>query len=68
MVAPGGAFCFDPFAYSRSGTNANTTLKGWSDSEGGIAYVKLLWQTKENGDVGDPVMGGWSIQLTITRI
>ena len=57
MVAPGGAFCFDPFAYSRSGTNANTTLKGWSDSEGGIAYVKLLWQTKENGDVGDPVMG-----------
>ncbi|WP_288738450.1 DUF4906 domain-containing protein [uncultured Parabacteroides sp.] len=59
MVAPGGAFCFDPFAYSRNGTNANTnsTLKGWSDSEGGIASVKLVWQTKEYGDIGEPVMG-----------
>ncbi|WP_293674699.1 DUF4906 domain-containing protein, partial [uncultured Parabacteroides sp.] len=58
MVAPGGAFCFDPFAYQQNGqTITNGTLKGWSDSEGGIAYVKLLWQTKEDGDVGDPVMG-----------
>ncbi|WP_347396198.1 DUF4906 domain-containing protein [Parabacteroides leei] len=58
MVVPGGAFCFDPLKYQQNGTTiANSTLKGWSDSEGGIAYVKLLWQTKENGDVGDPVMG-----------
>ena len=58
MVAPGGAFCFDPFAFQQNGKMiTNSTLKGWSDSEGGIAYVKLLWQTKENGDIGDPVMG-----------
>ena len=58
MVAPGGAFCFDPFAFQQNGkTITNSTLKGWSDTEGGIAYVKLLWQTKENGDIGDPVMG-----------
>ena len=58
MVAPGGAFCFDPFIYQQNGTEIdNSTLQGWSDTEGGIAYVKLLWQTKENGDVGDPVMG-----------
>lgn len=58
MVVPGGAFCFDPFSYQQNGTTiANSTLKGWSDAEGGIAYVKLLWQTKENGDVGDPVIG-----------
>ena len=58
MVAPGGAFCFDPFAFQQNGkTITNSTLKGWSDSEGGIAYVKLLWQTKENGDVGDPTIG-----------
>ena len=59
MVAPGSAFCFDPFKYQKNGdrNNVNTLLKGWSDTEGGIAYVKLLWQTKENGDVGDPVMG-----------
>lgn len=58
MVAPGGAFCFDPFVFQQNGaTIDNTTLKGWSDDEGGIAYVKLIWQTKENGDVGDPVMG-----------
>ena len=58
MVAPGGAFCFDPFAFQQNGKMiTNSTLKGWSDSEGGIAYVKLLWQTKENGDIGDPIMG-----------
>lgn len=58
MIAPGGAFCFDPFSYQQNGNPiTNPTLKNWADSEGGIAYVKLLWQTKENGDVGDPVMG-----------
>ena len=58
MVAPGGAFCFDPFKYQidGSGNNVNTTLKGWTSS-GGIAYVRVLWQTKENGDLGDPVLG-----------
>ena len=59
MVAPGGAFCFDPFKYQANGSNeTNTVLKGWvANGEGGIAYVKVLWQTKENGDIGDPVLG-----------
>lgn len=58
MVAPGGAFCFDPFTYRQNGVNIeNSTLTQWATDEGGIAYVKLLWQTKENGDLGDPVMG-----------
>ncbi|WP_455640304.1 DUF4906 domain-containing protein [Parabacteroides sp.] len=59
MVAPGGAFCFDPFKYQANGSNeANTVLKGWvANGEGGIASVKVLWQTKENGDIGDPVLG-----------
>ena len=58
MVAPGGAFCFDPYTYQQNGVPIiNETLKGWSDSKGGIASVKLLWQTRENGDLGDPVMG-----------
>lgn len=58
MVSPGGAFCFDPFLYEQNGRSVtNTKLKNWADAEGGIAYVRLLWQTKENGDVGDPVMG-----------
>lgn len=58
MVAPGGAFCFDPFVYQQNGqTIVNELLTEWAGSEGGIASVKLLWQTLENGDVGDPVMG-----------
>lgn len=60
MVAPGGAFCFDPFKYQINGNddNVNTTLQGWATSgRGGIASVKLIWQTKENGDIGEPVMG-----------
>ncbi|MCL3852210.1 DUF4906 domain-containing protein [Parabacteroides leei] len=59
MVVPGSAFCFDPFKYQIKGNdnNVNTTLKGWVDGEGGIAYVRVLWQTKENGDLGDPVLG-----------
>ncbi|WP_455591895.1 DUF4906 domain-containing protein [Bacteroides sp.] len=55
MVAPGGSFCFDPFMFRQNGVDIeNTTLTGWSTQ---IRSVKLLWQTKENGDVGDPVIG-----------
>lgn len=58
MVSPGGSFCFDPFLFQQNGGPIeNTLLKTWADQEGGIISVKLLWQTKENGDVGDPVMG-----------
>ena len=58
MVAPGGAFCFDPFTYQQNGAPiTNTLLNKWSTDEDGITSVKLLWQTKENGDIGDPVMG-----------
>ena len=58
MIAPGGAFCFDPFLYRQNGEDIlNSTLKSWSDAEGGIAAVGLIWQTKESGDVGDAVMG-----------
>lgn len=58
MVSAGGSFCFDPFQFQQNGASVeNTLLKTWADEEGGIVSVKLLWQTKENGDVGDPVMG-----------
>ncbi|WP_455640590.1 DUF4906 domain-containing protein [Parabacteroides sp.] len=65
MVAPGGAFYFNPYKYYRDGTTIdNSTLLGWcnySNSNGTfttpIQSVKVLWQTKENGDVGDPVLG-----------
>ncbi len=57
MVAPGGGFCFDPLVYQSDGTEkTNETLKGWCQG-GGIVKVKLLWQTKEDGDIGEPVMG-----------
>ena len=69
MVAPGGAFCFDPLMFRQNDKDIeNTTLKGWIDSEGDIAYVKLLWQTKENGDVGDPVMGVANSETDHTNI
>lgn len=52
MIAPGGAFCFDPFVFQSNGTSiTNDKLVSWC-SAGGIKSVKLLWQTKENGDVG----------------
>ena len=60
MVEPGGAFCFDPFAFQQNGAEIlNSQMTGWYPSTGttGIKSVKLLWQTRENGDVGDPVMG-----------
>ncbi|WP_455637522.1 DUF4906 domain-containing protein [Parabacteroides sp.] len=65
MVAPGGAFCFNPYKFYQNGTTINnTTLQGsdWCNVSGQtinnpIVSVKVLWQTKENGDVGDPVLG-----------
>ena len=60
-VAPGGAFCFNPYLFYAGGAPAdNALLQGWCGGEAGsvrIRSVKMLWQTKENGDVGDPVMG-----------
>ena len=58
MVSPGGVFCFDPFAFQQ-GKNSitNSVLVGWCTGGVGIRSVRLLWQTKENGDLGDVVMG-----------
>ena len=61
MVAQGGAFCFNPYLFYVGGAPVdNALLQGWCGGEAGsvrIRSVKMLWQTKENGDVGDPVMG-----------
>ncbi|MBC5644636.1 DUF4906 domain-containing protein [Parabacteroides sp. BX2] len=65
MVAPGGAFCFNPYKYNVGGmAKNNTTLAGsdWCNINGSsigtpIKYVKVLWQTKEYGDIGDPILG-----------
>ena len=60
MVEPGGSFCFDPFAFQQNGTEiTNSQMMSWypSTASTGIKSVRLLWQTRENGDVGDPVMG-----------
>ena len=58
MVAPGGAFCFNPYKYYIDGeVEDNTLLQGWCDASSKIQYVKVLWQTLENGDLGDPVLG-----------
>ena len=61
MVVPGGAFCFDPYSYYLDGSNIkNQYLTGGLDSwcnEGDITSVRLLWQTKDGGNVGDPAMG-----------
>lgn len=57
MVVPGGAFCFNPYAYYVKGAvGENELLQSWCQ-EARIKSVKVLWQTKENGDVGDPVLG-----------
>ena len=57
MVAPGGYFNFNPYKYYVNGEVAeNSLLQGWcKDSK--IQSVKVLWQTLENGDIGDPVLG-----------
>lgn len=63
MVVPGGAFCFNPYTYYINGAPAeNTTLREWCDNSNGmpstpIKSVKVLWQTLENEDLGDPVLG-----------
>ncbi|MCD8184071.1 MAG: DUF4906 domain-containing protein [Bacteroides sp.] len=60
MVEPGGSFYFDPFRYRQAGKDIeNTVLSDWAkkSSRGGMKSVKLLWQMRENRDVGDPVMG-----------
>ena len=59
MVSPGGSFCFDPFAFQQGkSVITNAVLKGWCNAGSvGIRSVRLLWQTKENGDLGDAVMG-----------
>ena len=57
MVTPGGAFCFNPYKYEVNGEpTENTLLKSWCEPAK-IQSVKVLWQTKENGDIGDPVLG-----------
>ena len=63
MVVPGGAFCFNPYTYYVNGvSNDNTLLRGWCGLSGStlsspIKSVKVLWQTLEDGDLGDPVLG-----------
>ena len=57
MVVPGGAFCFNPYKYYIDGAiSENSLLQEWCKSTK-IHSVKVLWQTKENGDVGDPILG-----------
>lgn len=63
MIAPGGAFCFNPYKFYIDGKRVeNTLLQSWCNVSGAsittpIQSVKVLWQTKENGDVGEPVLG-----------
>jgi len=63
MVVSGGAFCFNPYTYNINGSsNENTLLKTWCGGSGDvpatpIKSVKVLWQTLEEGDLGDPVLG-----------
>ena len=63
MVVPGGAFCFNPYTYYVNGVSKdNTLLRGWCGLSGStlsspIKSVKVLWQTLEDGDLGDPVLG-----------
>lgn len=57
MVSPGGAFCFNPYTYYQNGqVIANSLLQSWCATDK-IRSVKVVWQTKESGDVGDPVLG-----------
>ena len=58
MIPPGSAFNFNPYKYTQNGAVVdNTVLKGWCSGDTRIKSVKVLWQTLENGDVGDPVLG-----------
>lgn len=57
MIEPGGAFCFNPYKYYVNGSETdNKLLQKWS-AVNKINSVKVLWQTRENGDVGEPVLG-----------
>ena len=57
MVPPGGAFCFNPYKYYQEGKVIdNSQLKTWYTTPT-IKSVRVFWQTKEDGDVGDPVLG-----------
>ena len=68
MVAPGGAFCFNPYKYYRLGSvTDNELLQKWCKDKK-IRSVKVLWQTKENGDVGDPTLGAVSSDSDHTNI
>lgn len=70
MVEPGGSFYFDPFAFQTNAnpSGSNELLKSWCQSSGGISYVKLYWQTKEQGDIGEPVMGYANSETDHTNI
>ncbi|WP_418697242.1 DUF4906 domain-containing protein [Bacteroides sp.] len=73
MVKPGGSFHFDPFLFHRVEDGVekdvtNTWLTGWAVSRGGICSVKVIWQTRENGDTGDPVLGIVNSSLDHTNI
>ena len=63
MVKPGGAFCFNPYNYTIKGVaGGNTILRDWCGLSGTtfstpIKSVKVLWQTLEDGDLGDPALG-----------
>lgn len=66
MIAPGGAFCFNPYKFYIDGKRVENTLlqsADWCNVTSGtlintpIKSVKVLWQTKENGDVGEPILG-----------
>ena len=69
MVAPGGAFCFNPYKYTVEGSPVdNTLLKNWCPEGTKIQSVRVLWQTLENGDVGDPVLGTANSSVDHTNI
>lgn len=60
MVPPGGAFCFDPYTFWRDGSQIdNAYLTGgtgaWCNRD--ISEVKLIWQTRDEGNIGEPAMG-----------
>ena len=60
MVPPGGAFCFDPYTFWCDGSQIdNVYLTGgtgaWCNRD--ISEVKLIWQTRDEGNIGEPAMG-----------
>ena len=60
MVPPGGAFCFDPYVFWCDGGQIdNVYLTGgagaWCNRD--ISEVKLIWQTRDEGNIGEPTMG-----------